>query len=415
MKKPKSDMCFVLMPFSMEFKNQWELAFVPAIKESGLNPWRGDEEELGTNIIIRDITRCIDDAVLIIADLSGRNPNVMYELGLAHSAKKPVIMLTQDEHDMPFDIRHIRYLKYDKRDLNSLKTDLIERIGSTLSMSKSDIPDFFPELKLLSKEQYEELIYLREKVINLEINLIPSHGDIFFNDRYLGPPPQYVNVNINAARNTISACAIEHYEFHRKIEKEDIEKGVISIKLKALSYPGGEYNKADLYKDVPNWLRNRRKDPNNPVLCRAIGAFLYFTEQINESLEEIEELLVLAPTWYMSHNLAGYIKLDIKPEEAHDHFIKVITLNPNHCCGFFNLAWYFCKQGDFSNTLHYLNKILEHPDRIKSFFTIADDLKWNSRFMAIEKDKKFSQKFSDLNNTFVKERKKYKTPKKIDP
>ena len=97
----KRKTCFVLMPFSKEFNNQWELAFIPAIESAGLKPWRGDEESLGTNIIIHDITRSIYDAEVIIADLTGRNPNIMYVLGLAHAAKKNVIMLIQDERDIP--------------------------------------------------------------------------------------------------------------------------------------------------------------------------------------------------------------------------------------------------------------------------------------------------------------------------
>ncbi|VFN04567.1 MAG: hypothetical protein BECKG1743D_GA0114223_110424 [Candidatus Kentron sp. G] len=52
MTKPTGNMCFVLMPFQPDFKNQWELAIDPAIREAGLASWRGDDEHLGTNIIV---------------------------------------------------------------------------------------------------------------------------------------------------------------------------------------------------------------------------------------------------------------------------------------------------------------------------------------------------------------------------
>jgi hypothetical protein len=110
-------LCFVLMPFSREFKNQWDVALKAAISDAGLRPYRGDEESLGTNIIMRDVTKSILESRIIVADLTGRNPNVMYELGLAHAAKKPVIMLIQTDSDVPFDVHHIRYLKYDPSDL----------------------------------------------------------------------------------------------------------------------------------------------------------------------------------------------------------------------------------------------------------------------------------------------------------
>lgn len=106
----QNNTCFVLMPFSKELKNQWELAISPAISEAGLIPSRGDDEDLGTNIIMNDVTKRIYESKIIVADLTNKNPNVMYELGLAHSAKKQVIIISLSDEDVPFDLRHIRYL-----------------------------------------------------------------------------------------------------------------------------------------------------------------------------------------------------------------------------------------------------------------------------------------------------------------
>ena len=173
------NICFVLMPFSSEFKNQWELAFIPAIESVNLTPFRGDEETLGTNMIIKDITQSIYDAQIVVADLTGRNPNVMYELGLAHAAKKPVIMLVQNDEDIPFDVRHIRYLKYDYKDLNKLRSDLANRIRNTLSQTNFKNIDFFPQLTLMNNEIFSELAYLREKTVNIDIEVHPNTA-IFF-------------------------------------------------------------------------------------------------------------------------------------------------------------------------------------------------------------------------------------------
>jgi nucleoside 2-deoxyribosyltransferase len=110
-------------------------------------------------MIIRDITKSIYDAQIIIADLTGRNPNVMYELGLAHAANKPVIMLVQSEEDIPFDVRHIRYLKYDYKALTKLRSDLAARIRNTLSQTNFEYVDFFPQLRLMNDQISTELAY----------------------------------------------------------------------------------------------------------------------------------------------------------------------------------------------------------------------------------------------------------------
>ena len=48
----------------------------------------------------------------MVADLSNRNPNVLYEIGIAHALSIDVIMMVQDEDDVPFDLRHLRYISY---------------------------------------------------------------------------------------------------------------------------------------------------------------------------------------------------------------------------------------------------------------------------------------------------------------
>jgi hypothetical protein len=200
----KQRLSFVLMPFSREFKNQWEMAIKPAIEEVGLTAWKGDEVRLGTNIIIRDVTRSIYNAIIIIADISGRNPNVMYELGLAHAAKKNVIMLTQHEEEVPFDVRHVRFLKYDPLELTDLKNALINRIKNTLSMKEGERPDLFPELKVMSESERTELDYLRLRTAKLDITVYPPTADIFFNNKFVGNNKADISINVQAPYNTIS-------------------------------------------------------------------------------------------------------------------------------------------------------------------------------------------------------------------
>lgn len=104
--------CFVAMPFHPLFEAQYERVIKPAIEEAGLACIRGDE--IYTHqAIVQDIWHSMRRARLIVAELSGRNPNVMYEIGLAHAIGKPIVLLTRNEDDVPFDLRALRYVYYD--------------------------------------------------------------------------------------------------------------------------------------------------------------------------------------------------------------------------------------------------------------------------------------------------------------
>jgi nucleoside 2-deoxyribosyltransferase len=61
---------------------------------------------------MNDILRSIHEADYIIADLTEQNPNVYYELGLAHATGKPIILITQNIGKLPFDLRHQRVIEY---------------------------------------------------------------------------------------------------------------------------------------------------------------------------------------------------------------------------------------------------------------------------------------------------------------
>jgi hypothetical protein len=96
--------CFVLMPFAKEFDLVYDT--VEASLRGLMLCTRADDLRLGKPILER-ILRGIATAELIIADLTGRNPNVFYELALAHTRTKDVLLLTQSIDDVPFDLRQL--------------------------------------------------------------------------------------------------------------------------------------------------------------------------------------------------------------------------------------------------------------------------------------------------------------------
>jgi hypothetical protein len=94
---------------------------------------RGDDF-FGAQVVMSDIWRGILNADVVIADLTTRNPNVFYEVGLSHVIGKQMILLAQKDTDIPFDVaawRHIRYT-VDKGGLDLLEkklTKALEQLG----------------------------------------------------------------------------------------------------------------------------------------------------------------------------------------------------------------------------------------------------------------------------------------------
>jgi hypothetical protein len=113
-KKAKAKLtCFTIMPFGEWFDDYYEDLYCPAICAAGLEPKRADDL-YRPSTIINDIWAYTQTAKLILADLTGKNPNVFYELGLAHALAKPAILITESINDVPFDLRSLRVIVYDK-------------------------------------------------------------------------------------------------------------------------------------------------------------------------------------------------------------------------------------------------------------------------------------------------------------
>jgi hypothetical protein len=123
--------CFVMQPFGLPHGDYYEKVFKPAIEKTGLLPVRADAEIFGTGKIIDQIWRGINAAKVLVAELSTRNPNVFYELGLAHALNKPVVLISSNEPDVPFDLQHIRVIYYDVTD-PFWGTKLIEKVAENI-------------------------------------------------------------------------------------------------------------------------------------------------------------------------------------------------------------------------------------------------------------------------------------------
>ena len=111
--------CFVIMPFSDTAsckKDQWTEIFNATIKKVVEDPRYNYEcfrACLDIGNVVKDILKNLNKADVVIADLTDRNPNVFYELGVRHALRDMTILITQSMDHVPFDLRHYALVEYD--------------------------------------------------------------------------------------------------------------------------------------------------------------------------------------------------------------------------------------------------------------------------------------------------------------
>jgi hypothetical protein len=135
--------CFALLPFQDLFFEVYESAVGPAATSLGLRSLHAGEI-FGNREVVEDIWDSICSARLIVVDVTGRNPNVFYELGICHTLGKECIIITQNKDDVPFDIRHRRYVEYSPDKLVRLKSILRKTMQAILShnIDPSQLPQW---------------------------------------------------------------------------------------------------------------------------------------------------------------------------------------------------------------------------------------------------------------------------------
>ena len=140
---------FVLMPFEASFDDIYKLGIKDTAEKLGIRAERVDEQIFHKENILERIYGQIDAADLIIADMTGRNPNVFYETGYAHAKGKLCLLLTSRADDIPFDLKHHRHIIYGdsiqnlrqalEKDLDWLKSEITNRQSVlTVRLNRTD-------------------------------------------------------------------------------------------------------------------------------------------------------------------------------------------------------------------------------------------------------------------------------------
>jgi hypothetical protein len=124
---------FVLMPFSPDMREVYEDHIREVARRLKFRVGRADDF-FTPGAVMGDVWTGICRSRIIIADCTSRNPNVFYEIGLAHTVGKPVVLITQNSEDVPFDLRYIRYITYEytPTGMKKFESDLANTIKTAL-------------------------------------------------------------------------------------------------------------------------------------------------------------------------------------------------------------------------------------------------------------------------------------------
>lgn len=188
--------CFVIMPISDangyekgHFTRVYEHLIKPAIELAGFKPVRADDTSKA-NIIVMDILQQILACDMAICDLSSRNPNVFYELGIRQAFNKRIILICDKNTVKPFDTSGIRTLDYNSSlRIDEVKKSIPEIAKCINDTYKADSKEINSLLQLLSVEpavlpdkvtlsQDSSMILSAINDLNKKINIINNNKDI---------------------------------------------------------------------------------------------------------------------------------------------------------------------------------------------------------------------------------------------
>lgn len=158
MGESKDKQCFVIMPISDpkdyesgHFRSVYEDIFIPAIKEAGYVPKRADDDKSSSMIQV-NIIRDIIDSPMAVCDLSSKNPNVLFELGIRQAFDLPVVLVQEEGTPRIFDISTINTIDYGKELLYRDVINDREKIKEAILQTRDNTKGINSIVRLLGKE-----------------------------------------------------------------------------------------------------------------------------------------------------------------------------------------------------------------------------------------------------------------------
>lgn len=161
------------MPLRKEFQDVYRNGIKKTLEDLGWSCSRADEK-FDTPEIMCTICKNAQGASLIIADLTGKNPNVFLEVGLAFGLEKYVVLLSQIPTDIPFDTRTFRTIIYSRDEIQNLQEALRALVKDIkiIPRARRESSDNQPEL---ARRRYEHSITIKDEALKPWLNKIEEY------------------------------------------------------------------------------------------------------------------------------------------------------------------------------------------------------------------------------------------------
>lgn len=176
---PKKEKCFVMMPFTTpdlykdtnHFDKIYNQIFVPAIEKAGYEPYRVDENKI-CDSIIEKIFDAVQTCSMALCDLSNKNPNVLYELGLRQAYDMPVVLVQDDITERIFDVSGISTVTYKNHRLVENVNEAIEAISEAIIQTKEGKENTLAKIVKAKSANFESIEVTGTDNINIILNTI---------------------------------------------------------------------------------------------------------------------------------------------------------------------------------------------------------------------------------------------------
>lgn len=192
----EKEKCFVIMPISDQgdypkghFTKVYEHILKPAIEEAGYEAYRVDENNI-CDSIIEKIFKALQECPMALCDLSNRNPNVLYELGIRQAYDKPVVLVQDEKTGCIFDVSGINTIRYNSarvyEEVIADRKRITEAIVSTKEGKQKSIIKVvgirnakIEKVSVSEEDKMEDLLNsLVEDVKDLKRNMLRSYNKV---------------------------------------------------------------------------------------------------------------------------------------------------------------------------------------------------------------------------------------------